>query len=79
MRPKIAGMESTANSTSVIPIATIRMSSGVAWRRPRTLVVSRAPSPSAATGTMKRATRSALPFPAPAVGSARRNAIRAAP
>ena len=30
VRPKIAGMESTANSTSVTPIAMTRMSSGVA-------------------------------------------------
>jgi len=41
VRPKIAGMESTANSTSVTPMAMTRMSSGVAWRRPRTRVVGR--------------------------------------
>lgn len=77
VRPKIAGMESTANSTSVTPMAMTRMSSGVAYRRPRTRVVSRAPSPSGATGTMRRAIRSPPPPPVPA-GSGRRNANRAA-
>ena len=42
--PKTAGMESSANARSAVPIASMTISMGVAMRRPSTLVVSRVPS-----------------------------------
>ena len=42
--PKIAGIESSANSTSVLPIATSTITIGVHIRRPPTVVRSRLPS-----------------------------------
>ncbi len=44
VRPKIAGIESSAKSTSVRPIATITRSIGVNRRLPSTRVVSLSPS-----------------------------------
>ena len=44
VRPKIAGMESTANITSVRPIVMNTTTMGVNMRRPSTVVRSRLPS-----------------------------------
>lgn len=43
VRPKIAGIESSANSTSVVPIASMTISIGVISRRPFSTTNSRVP------------------------------------
>ena len=52
--PKIAGIESRANSRSVDPIANMTISIGVTMRRPSTRTNERAPWNSGVTGSTRR-------------------------
>ena len=53
--PYTAGIESSANRKSVVPIATNTMNSGVSIRRPLTRVTMRLPSYRSVSGSRRRA------------------------
>ncbi len=57
VRPKIAGIESTAKSRSVVPIAMMTMSIGVMNRLPSSFVVSLSPWYSSVVGSTRFAKR----------------------
>ncbi len=57
--PKIAGMESNANSRSVLPIARNTTTSGVKTRLPSSTVRSRPPSYRVPSGRTRRSARTA--------------------
>ena len=55
--PKTAGIESSANSRSMPPMAMSTMNSGVTMRLPSTLVTSLPSTKSSVTGSSRRAVR----------------------
>ena len=59
MSPKIAGIESSANRMSVVPMASITTSIGVTYRLPSIFVKTLAPWYSSVTGSTRRISRSA--------------------
>ena len=63
VRPKMAGIESRAKSTSVPPIAAMTSSIGVMTRLPSTTVKSRSPSYSSVVSKSRRAMRTVMLSP----------------